>query len=93
MWRKKELTYSTHHILPVSMAGSDNPRNLEVLRVSTHRSLHTLFENRMIAHQLMRTLDFSEKAMKPEVVKWLRDTLSQLDPSDPHERYIDEAIK
>ena len=41
----------------------------------------------------MRTLDFSEKAMRPEVVKWLRETLSQLDPTDPHDWYIDDVIK
>ena len=92
MSKRKEEQYSVHHILPVSMAGSDSPRNKEVLKVTTHRSLHTLFQNRMIAHQLMRTLDFSEKAMRPEVVKWLRETLSQLDPTDPHEWYIDEVI-
>ena len=91
--KKKELTYSTHHILPVSRSGATTPRNLEVLRVSTHQSLHTLHDNRLIAEQLLRTLDFSEKAMRPEVVKWLREVLTELDPSDPHEWYIDEVIK
>lgn len=90
--KRKELSYSTHHICPKSIWGNDNPRNLEVLRVSTHRSIHTLYENRNIAHQLLRTIDYSEKAMRPEVVKWLRETLTALDPSDLHEWYIDDVL-
>lgn len=91
MW--KEPKYSKHHILPQHPFGSDNPRNIITLRDTTHRSLHTLFDNRMIAGQLLRTLDYSEKAMRPEVVKWLREVLTELDPTDPHQWYIDEAIK
>lgn len=91
MW--KEPKFSRHHILPRHPYGNDNPRNIITIRDTTHRWLHAIFENKMIAEQLLRTLDFSEKAMKPEVVKWLRDTLSQLDPTDPHEWYIDDVIK
>lgn len=90
--KKKELSYSKHHIVPSSIWGATTPRNLETLRVSTHRAIHTLFENRTIAHQLLRTIDLSEKAMKPEVVKWLRETLTALDPSDLHEWYIDDVL-
>lgn len=90
---RKEEKYSVHHILPRSLGGSDAPRNKEVLKVTTHRSIHTLFQNRMIAGQLLRTLDYSEKAMRPEVVRWLREVLTELDPTDPHQWYIDEAIK
>lgn len=93
MSKRKEEQYSVHHILPRSLGWADSPRNKEVLKVTTHRSIHTLFQNRMIAHQLLRTLDLSEKAMRPEVVKWLRETLTQLDPTDPHDWYIDEAIE
>ena len=63
-----------------------------MLRVSTHRAIHTLHENRLIAEQLLRTLDFSEKAMRPEVVKRLREVLTEIDPHDPKERYIPEVI-
>jgi hypothetical protein len=30
--------------------------------------------------------------MRPEVVKWLRETLTALDPSDLHEWYIDDVL-
>lgn len=93
MSKRKEEQYSVHHILPTSLGWADSPRNREVLKVTTHRAIHTLFQNRMIANQLLRTLDLSEKAMRPEVVKWLRETLTQLDPTDPHDWYIDEAIE
>lgn len=92
MKKRKEEKYSVHHIVPSSLGWLTTPRNLETLKVTTHRAIHTLFENRTIAHQLLRTIDLSEKAMRPEVVKWLRETLTALDPSDLHEWYIDDVL-
>lgn len=91
MW-KKEIIYSKHHVLPRSQWGNDNARNLTTLRDTTHRAIHTLHENRLIAEQLLRTLDFSEKAMRPEVVERLREVLTTIDPHDAKERYIPDVI-
>lgn len=85
--------YNKHHILPVSRFWATTPRNLETLKIPTHNAIHTLFDNRMIAEQLLRTIDYSEKAMKPEVVKRLKEVLTAMDPSDPFNWYIDEVIE
>jgi hypothetical protein len=52
------------------------------LRDSKHRALHTLFDNKLIAEQLITTLEISEKAMRPEVLQRLVDTLTKHDPED-----------
>jgi hypothetical protein len=56
---------------------------------STHRALHTLFQNQMIAEQLITTVELSEKALKEEVVQRLLETLNQKNIHDPSDRYID----
>jgi hypothetical protein len=51
-----ENNYSLHHILPKSRDGSSVDRNVELLKNSTHRAIHTLFSNQMIAEQLITTI-------------------------------------
>ena len=63
------------------------------MKNSTHRALHTLFQNQMIAEQLITTVELSEKALKEEVVQRLLETLNQKNIHDPSDRYIDWAIK
>lgn len=58
-----------------------------------HRAIHTLFENKMIAEQLIRTLDISKQAMREDVVEWLMETLTSLDIHDPYARYKISSIK
>ena len=89
---KKIPEYNVHHIVPKSRNGATTPRNLETLKVPTHRAIHTLFENKLIAEQLLKTIDYSEKAMKPEIVALLKEVLTMVDPSDPTKRYIDDVI-
>jgi hypothetical protein len=36
----------------------------------------------LIAEQLIHTVELSQKAMRPEVVEWLVDTLTAHDPRD-----------
>ena len=79
---KKEFRYSTHHIVPRSRLWSNNDENLIELRETKHRALHSLFENKLIAEQLINTLDISKQAMRPEVVEWLVDTLTAHDVND-----------
>lgn len=90
---KLENQYSIHHILPRSQHGTSESCNTELLKNTQHRAIHTLFDNKMIAEQLIRTIEISEKALKPEVTEWLLETLTSKNIYDPYERYIDRAIR
>ena len=90
---KKEIKYSTHHLLPRSQWGNSEKRNLVELRECYHRSIHTLFENKMIAEQLLTTVDISAKALRPDVKQWLIDVLTSKDINDPYEWYDPRVIK
>lgn len=79
---KKEKRYSHHHILPRSQSGTNEDENIILLPETTHRAIHTLHSNRLIAEQLITTLDISKQAMRPEVVEWLVDTLTAHDVND-----------
>lgn len=91
MWKLEEK-YSIHHILPRSQHGSSESINLELLRNTTHRAIHTLFQNQMIASQLITTIWLSEKALRDDVREWLLETLNQRNILDPYERYKKDAI-
>lgn len=90
---RKEKSFSNHHILPKSKWWSSEDDNLVLLPETQHRAIHTLFENKMIAEQLIRTLDISRPAMREDVVEWLMETLTSMDIHDPYARYKDECIK
>lgn len=90
---KIEDQYSKHHILPKSRFWSSEPVNMEILRNTTHRALHTLFQNQMIAEQLITTVELSEKALREDVREWLLETLSSKNIHDPYIRYKDDCIK
>lgn len=79
---RKEIRSSVHHIVPRSRLWSNNDENLIELRETKHRALHTLFENKLIAEQLITTLDLSEQAMRPEVRERLIETLTQHEADD-----------
>lgn len=79
---KKWRDTSVHHVLPSSRGWTSDRQNLLELRDSKHRALHTLFANQLIAEQLLTTIDISRKAMRPEVVERLIETLTAHDESD-----------
>ena len=89
----KEKSYSLHHILPSSVGGATNDINCEMIRDTTHRALHTLFQNRMFAEQLIRLTDLNSKALRPEVVQQLLEVLDQRDIKDPYAWYKRDCIK
>lgn len=68
---------SIHHIVPRSRWWSNEDKNLLILRETTHRAIHTLYANKLIAEQLITTLDLSEQAMRPEVRERLLDVLQE----------------
>ena len=92
MW-KIENNYSVHHILPKSRDWASTDRNLELIKNTTHRAIHTLFANQMIAEQLITTVWLSEKALREDVRRWLLDTLTSRDIEDPYQRYREDVIR
>lgn len=90
---KLEDQYSKHHILPRSRYWSSEPCNLEILKNTTHRALHTLFQNQMIAEQLITTVELSEKALRDDVRQRLLDVLTSKNIHDPYTWYKDDCIK
>jgi hypothetical protein len=90
---KKAIQLSKHHLLPQSQWGANIARNIEVIREVQHRAIHTLFENKMIAEQLITTVNISWKALRPDIKQWLIDTLTSKDIYDPYERYDERVIK
>ena len=90
---KLENNYSIHHILPRSRNWSSEDNNVELIRNSTHRAIHTLFANQMIAEQLITTVWLSEKALREDVRDRLLETLTTRDIDDPYEWYKWECIK
>lgn len=79
---RKEHRMSIHHIVPRSKWWSNEDGNLVILRETTHRAIHTLFANKLIAEQLITTLDLSKQAMRPEVRERLLDTLTEHEADD-----------
>lgn len=90
---KKEIPMSKHHLLPQSQWWANISRNIELIRDVQHRAIHTLFENKMIAEQLLTTVDISSKALRPDVKQWLIDVLTSKDINDPYERYDPRVIR
>ena len=90
---KIENNYSMHHILPKSRDWASNDRNIELIKNTTHRAIHTLFANQMIAEQLITTVWLSEKALREDVRRWLLDTLTSRDIQDPYEWYVESEIR
>lgn len=79
---KKWNNTSIHHIVPRSRKGNNESQNLIEIKDSKHRALHTLFDNKLIAEQLLTTIDLSKKALRPEVVNRLIETLTIHDAKD-----------
>lgn len=85
--------FSKHHILPKSQHWSSENCNIELLKNTTHRAIHTLFQNQMIAEQLITTVWLSEKALREDIREWLLDTLTSKNIYDPYTWYKGECIR
>lgn len=90
---KTEDQYSKHHILCKSRYGSSEPINIELLKNTTHRAIHTLFQNQMIAEQLITTVWLSEKALREDVRDWLLEVLTSKNIHDPYTWYKSDCIR
>ena len=93
MSKWKEISYSTHHILPSSMGWASNDVNLVELRTTTHRAIHTLFQNQMFAQQLLTMTNLNAQALRKDVVEQLLEILDSRDMEDPTEWYKLKAIR
>jgi hypothetical protein len=93
MSKEKHIKYSRHHILPRHPYGNDSNENIELLKDNYHRAIHQLFENKLIAEQLLTTIDISAKALRKDVREWLIETLNSRDIHDPYEWYDDKVIR
>jgi hypothetical protein len=79
--------------LPRHPYGNDSNENIELLKDNYHRAIHQLFENKLIAEQLLTTIDISAKALREDVREWLIETLNSRDIHDPYEWYDDKVIR
>lgn len=93
MKEKKEIKYSRHHIIPTSVGGANVPKNIETIRDVQHRAIHTLFQNQLLAEQLITTVNISSKALRPEVKERLLETLTAHDADDLEFWYKPECYK
>ncbi len=84
---RREKKYSLHHILPRSRGGATNDLNCEMIRNTTHDSIHTLFANEIFPEQIERLTDITSKVLKPEIVKEIMEILSYRDIHNPEEWY------
>lgn len=66
MWNKR----SVHHILPRSRDDNNSQTNLIEMSNDKHRAIHRLFENRIIAEQLITTINLSKQALRPDIVDY-----------------------
>ena len=76
MW-KLENNYSLHHSLPKSRDWSNAERNIQLIKNTTHRAIHTLFANQMIGEQLITTVWLSERALREDVRRRLIDIIKR----------------
>lgn len=91
--REKGEKTSTHHIVCKSRWGSSDKHNLIELKHTTHQALHTLFQNQLLAEQLITTVNISSKALRPEVRERLLETLTAHDADDLEFWYKPECFK
>ena len=91
--REPKLKTSTHHIVCQSRDGSSHSHNLIELRETTHQALHTLFQNQLLAEQLITTVNISSKALRPEVKERLLETLTAHEADDLEFWYKPECYK
>ena len=88
----RDKLYTHHHLLPQSRWWTNIARNIELINDNTHRAIHTLFENKMIAEQLLTTVDISAKALREDVKQGLYETLMSKNIDNPYERYDERVI-
>ena len=90
MWKRNNIR-TTHHIVARHEGWTNDEDNLLRIKERPHQAIHILYETKLIAEQLIHTVELSEKAMRPEVVKKLLEVFNEHDPRDLNYRYKDNV--
>lgn len=64
-----------------------------MIKLTTHRAIHTLFDNKVFWEQIVKLIDLNAKALKPEIAAELIECLNQRDLQDPEARYKEECLR
>lgn len=89
---RREKKYNLHHRLCKSRGWDTNDTNCEMIKVTTHDAIHTLFSNEIFPEQILRLTNLTSRVLQPEIVKEILDVLKYRDIHNPEERYKDECI-
>ena len=89
---RREKIYNNHHLCPASRWWATNETNIEVLRMTTHDAIHTVFGNMIFPEQLDKLKELTKKALLPDVYAELTEWLYSRDINDPTQRYKEWAL-
>jgi len=81
------MKYNLHHRVPKSRFGQTNDLNCEMVKVTTHDAIHTLFSNEIFPEQIARLTNMNSRVLKPEIIKEIWDILRYRDIHNPEEWY------
>lgn len=84
---RREKSYNLHHRCPKSRGGDTNELNCEMIRVTTHDAIHTLFANDIFPEQIAKLVNMSSRVLKPEIVQELIEVLGYRDIHNPEDWY------
>lgn len=84
---RRDKKYSIHHRLCKSRWWATNDLNCEMIKNTTHDSIHTLFSNEIFPEQIKRLTDMTSRVLQPEVVQQIMEILSYRDIHNPEEWY------
>lgn len=90
---KIEKKFSLHHQLCESRGWLTNTTNCEMIRDTTHRAIHCLFQNQTFAEKLITMTNLDAKALRPDVVQWLIEALEARWVDDIWARYKKDCFQ
>lgn len=89
---RRENKYNIHHWLPKSRWWDNNDLNCEMIKVTTHDAIHTLFSNMIFPEQIESLTSRSSRVLLPEIQRELQEWLDIRDIHDPTQRYKEWCI-
>jgi hypothetical protein len=90
MAKNRDNYDTTHHQLPTSRGGSNEPCNKLILPNWEHSKLHAFLENAVFSEQLFKLLEYNKTALNPKATQELFKLLNII---APEERYKEEALR
>ena len=89
---KREYKYNLHHQIPKSRGWATNDLNCEMIKVTTHDAIHTLFGNKIFPEQIDELTSRNSRVLLPEIIRELQEWLSYRDIHDPTQWYREWAL-